>query len=306
VPPGPLQEWQSDPFTPTLRDGRLYGRGAADMKSSIAAFVVAVESFVAERPRHSGSIALLLTSDEEGPSVDGTVRVVEKLRERGERIDYCLVGEPTSVSSLGDMIKNGRRGSLSGRLTVRGVQGHVAYPHLASNPVHALAPALAELCAIQWDAGDGSFPPTTWQVSNIHAGTGAANVIPGSLQLDFNFRFSPASPERSLRERFEAVLKRHKLDYTIDWTLGAKPFVTSRGKLVETVAAVIRRHTGSAPELSTTGGTSDARFIAEICSEVVELGPVNASIHKLDEHIELAALEQLPRIYLDTLRALLP
>ncbi len=306
VPPGPLQEWQSDPFTPTLRDGRLYGRGAADMKSSIAAFVVAVESFVAERPRHSGSIALLLTSDEEGPSVDGTVRVVEKLRERGERIDYCLVGEPTSVSSLGDMIKNGRRGSLSGRLTVRGVQGHVAYPHLASNPVHALAPALAELCAIQWDAGDGSFPPTTWQVSNIHAGTGAANVIPGSLQLDFNFRFSPASPERSLRERFEAVLKRHKLDYTIEWTLGAKPFVTSRGKLVETVAAVIRRHTGSAPELSTTGGTSDARFIAEICSEVVELGPVNASIHKLDEHIELAALEQLPRIYLDTLRALLP
>ena len=276
------------------------------MKSSIAAFVVAVEAFVAERPRHSGSIALLLTSDEEGPSVDGTVRVVEKLRRRGERIDYCIVGEPTSVGRLGDMIKNGRRGSLSGRLTVRGVQGHVAYPHLARNPVHALAPALAELCALQWDAGNESFPPTTWQVSNLHAGTGAANVIPGSLELDFNFRFSTASTEASLRERLESVLKRHGVDYSIEWTLGGKPFLTRRGKLVEVITEVVRRHAGVAPELSTTGGTSDARFIAEICPEVVELGPVNASIHKLDEHIELGALEQLPRIYLDTLRALLP
>jgi succinyl-diaminopimelate desuccinylase len=306
VPPGPLQEWHSDPFTPTIRDGRLYGRGAADMKSSIAAFVVAAEAFATERPAHTGSIALLLTSDEEGPSVDGTVRVVERLKQRGEKIDYCIVGEPTSVTSLGDMIKNGRRGSLSGRLTVRGVQGHVAYPHLARNPVHALAPALAELCAMHWDEGNASFPPTTWQISNFHAGTGATNVIPGALELDFNFRFSTASTESSLRERVESVLARHGLDYALEWTLGAKPFLTRRGRLVDVISEVIRRHTGTVPELSTTGGTSDARFIAEICPEVVELGPVNASIHKLDEHIELAALEQLPRIYLDTLRALLP
>jgi succinyl-diaminopimelate desuccinylase len=306
VPPGPLTEWLSNPFVPTIRDGRLYGRGAADMKSSIAAFVLAVEAFVAERPKHSGSIALLITSDEEGPSVDGTVRIVERMKSRGEAIDYCIVGEPTSVETLGDMIKNGRRGSLSGRLTVRGVQAHIAYPHLGRNPIHLLAPALSELAAMQWDRGNEHFQPTTWQVSNIHAGTGAGNVIPGALTLDFNFRFSTESTEQSLRTRLEGVLTKHRLDYSIDWVLGGKPFLTQRGKLVEVVSASIRKHTGGAPELSTTGGTSDARFIADICPEIVEFGPVNQSIHKLNEHIELGALEKLPGIYLDTLRALLP
>jgi succinyl-diaminopimelate desuccinylase len=306
VPPGPLAEWASDPFVPTLRQGRLYGRGAADMKSSLAAFVVATEMFLQENPRHSGSIAFLLTSDEEGPSIDGTARIVERMKRSGETIDYCIVGEPTSVSELGDMIKNGRRGSLSGRLTVRGVQAHIAYPHLGRNPIHLIAPALSELAGIQWDRGNEHFQPTSWQASNLHAGTGAGNVIPGSLALDFNFRFSTESTEASLRERFEAVLKGHGLDYSIDWVLGGKPFVTQRGRLVDVVSAAIRTHTGRTPELSTTGGTSDARFIAEICREVVEFGPVNASIHKLNEHIELTALEMLPRIYLDTLRALLP
>ena len=306
VPPGPLERWQSDPFVPLERDGRLYGRGAADMKSSIAAFVVAAEAFVQERPAHSGSIALLITSDEEGPSVDGTVRVVERLKALGESIDYCIVGEPSSVNALGDMIKNGRRGSLSGRLTVRGVQGHVAYPLLAKNPIHAFAPALAELASTVWDQGNEHFPPTTWQASNIHAGTGVGNVIPGSLELDFNFRFSTASSEHSLRERLEAVLGRHGVDYALAWVLGGKPFLTRRGELVEVVARAVRTHTGRTPELSTTGGTSDARFIAEICPQIVELGPVNASIHQVDEHIALAELELLPKIYLDTLRALLP
>jgi succinyl-diaminopimelate desuccinylase len=306
VPPGPLGEWESDPFVPSLRDGRLYGRGAADMKSSLAAFVLAVEIFVAERPKHQGSIALLITSDEEGPSIDGTARIVERMKARGETIDYCIVGEPTSVAELGDMIKNGRRGSLSGRLTVRGLQAHIAYPQLGRNPIHLLAPALAELAAIEWDRGNEHFQPTSWQVSNIHAGTGAGNVIPGELTLDFNFRFSTESTEASLRSRLEAVLKKHGLDYTVEWVLGGKPFLTRRGRLVEVVSQVIRNHTGRMPELSTTGGTSDARFIAEICPEVVEFGPVNASIHKLNEHIELAALDKLPGIYLDTLRALLP
>ena len=306
VPPGPLERWQSDPFVPLERDGRLYGRGAADMKSSIAAFVVAAEAFVQERPAHSGSIALLITSDEEGPSVDGTVRVVERLKALGESIDYCIVGEPSSVNALGDMIKHGRRGSLSGRLTVRGVQGHVAYPQRAKNPIHALAPALAELASTVWDQGNEHFPPTTWQASNIHAGTGVGNVIPGSLELDFNFRFSTASSEHSLRERLEAVLGRHGVDYALAWVLGGNPFLTRRGELVEVVARAIRTHTGRTPELSTTGGTSDARFIAEICPQIVELGPVNASIHQVDEHIALAELELLPKIYLDTLRALLP
>jgi len=306
VPTGPLDEWLSDPFVPTLRDGRLYGRGAADMKSSIAAFVVAAETFVAERPRHSGSIAMLLTSDEEGPALDGTVRVVETLKARQEAIDYCIVGEPTSVDALGDMLKHGRRGSLSGRLTVRGIQGHVAYPHLARNPVHQLAPALAELATLRWDEGNENFPPTTWQVSNIHAGTGAMNVIPGSVVVDYNFRFSTESSEASLRERVEAVLARHGLDYALDWTLGAKPFLSKRGRLAEAVLDAVRANTGRHGELSTTGGTSDARFIIDICPEVLELGPVNASIHKLNEHIDLRDLEQLPRIYLDTLRALLP
>jgi succinyl-diaminopimelate desuccinylase len=306
VPTGPLAEWNSDPFVPTVRQGRLYGRGAADMKSSLAAFVLAVESFVKERPNHSGSIALLITSDEEGPSIDGTARIVERMKRAGETIDYCIVGEPTSVSVLGDMIKNGRRGSLSGLLTVRGIQAHIAYPDLGRNPIHLLAPALAELTATQWDRGNEHFQPTSWQVSNIHAGTGARNVIPGVLTVDFNFRFSTESSAESLKTRFEAVLQKHGLDYSIDWVLGGRPFVTQRGRLVEVVSEVIRKHTGRTPELSTTGGTSDARFIADICPEVVEFGPVNQSIHKLNEHIELAALEALPGIYLDTLRALLP
>jgi succinyl-diaminopimelate desuccinylase len=306
VPPGPLEAWHSDPFQPTIRDGKLFGRGAADMKSSIACFVIAVEAFVRERPAHKGSIALLLTSDEEGPSVDGTVRVVERLKQRGERIDWCIVGEPSSASALGDTVKNGRRGSLSGKLVVRGVQGHVAYPQQANNPIHALAPALAELVATTWDEGSEFFPPTTWQVSNIHAGTGATNVIPGSLELDFNFRFSSASTEASLRARLEGVLRRHGLDCTLAWSLSGNPFLTQPGELVDAVKRSVRMHTGRTPELSTAGGTSDGRFIAAICPQVVELGPVNASIHKLNEHIELAELEQLPRIYLDTLRALLP
>jgi succinyl-diaminopimelate desuccinylase len=306
VPTGPLSEWHSDPFVPTIREGKLYGRGAADMKSSIAAFVVAAEQFVAERPRHSGSIALLITSDEEGPAVDGTVRVVEKLKARNELLDYCIVGEPTSVDWLGDMLKNGRRGSLSGKLTVKGVQGHVAYPHLAKNPVHLLAPALAELARTEWDKGNESFPPTTWQVSNIHAGTGAGNVIPGTVEVDFNFRFSTESTDASLRSRVEAILKKHGLDYAVQWILGAKPFVSRNGRLAKTVQEASKRHTGRSAELSTTGGTSDARFIIDICPEVIELGPVNASIHKLNEHIELSQLEVLPRIYLDTLRTLLP
>jgi succinyl-diaminopimelate desuccinylase len=306
VPTGPLAEWHSDPFVPTLRDGKLFGRGAADMKSSIASFVVAVEAFVNENPRHSGSIALLLTSDEEGPAIDGTVRVVEALKQRGELIDYCIVGEPTSVEALGDMVKNGRRGSLSARLVVRGVQGHVAYPQLVKNPIHLLAPALAELAKTQWDKGNASFPPTSFQVSNIHAGTGAANVVPGSVEVDFNFRFSTESSDASLRQKTESILAKHGLEYAIDWTLGAKPFLSKRGRLAQTVQEVGKRHTGRTAELSTTGGTSDARFIIDVCPEVLELGPVNASIHKLNEHIELAALEKLPRIYLDILRALLP
>jgi succinyl-diaminopimelate desuccinylase len=306
VPTGPLEEWHSDPFVPTIRDGKLYGRGAADMKSSIAAFVVATEMFLKERPNHSGSIALLLTSDEEGPALDGTVRVVETLKKRHELIDYCIVGEPTSVDWLGDMLKNGRRGSLSGKLTVRGVQGHVAYPSLVRNPVHLLAPALAELVRTEWDKGNDSFPPTSFQVSNIHAGTGAANVVPGSVVVDFNFRFSTESTDASLRERVEQILNKHRLDYSIDWVLGASPFLSRRGALARTVVDVAKRHTGHSAELSTTGGTSDARFIIDICPEVIELGPINASIHKLNEHIALDELETLPRIYLDVLRALLP
>jgi len=305
VPTGPLSEWHSDPFVPTIRDGKLFGRGAADMKSSIAAFVVAAERFVAERPDHAGSIALLITSDEEGPSIDGTARVVERLKARNELIDYCIVGEPSSVDTLGDMLKIGRRGSLSGKLTVRGVQGHVAYPHLVRNPIHLLAPALAELARTQWDPGNESFPPTSFQVSDIHAGTGAGNVVPGTVDVDFNFRFSTESTDQSLRARVEALLRKHGLEFAVDWTLGAKPFLSKRGRLARTVLDAAKRHTGCSGELSTTGGTSDARFIIDICPEVIELGPVNMSIHKLNEHIALDELEILPRIYLDTLRALL-
>jgi len=267
---------------------------------------VAAERFVAKRPQHSGSIALLLTSDEEGPSIDGTAKVVERLKTRKEMIDYCIVGEPSSVDTLGDMLKIGRRGSLSGKLKVRGVQGHVAYPHLVKNPIHLLAPALAEIVRTQWDKGNESFPPTSFQVSNIHAGTGAGNVVPGSVEVDFNFRFSTESTDKSLRERVESILGKHGLDHAIDWTLGARPFLSKRGRLADIVLAAAKSHTGARGELSTTGGTSDARFIIDICREVIEIGPINTTIHKLNEHIALEELEILPRIYLDTLRALLP
>src|SRR5882672_2580557 len=305
VPTGPVEKWHSNPFVPTERDGKLFGRGAADMKTSIAAFVVAVEDFLAKNVKHSGSIALLITSDEEGPAVEGTVKVVDLLKGRGERIDYCLVGEPTCVSRLGDTIKNGRRGSLSGALKVKGVQAHIAYPHLGKNPVHMVAPALAELAAIEWDKGNDSFPPTTWQISNIHAGTGADNVTPNDVEIKFNFRFGTASTADGLKQRVHAVLDRHKLEYQLDWTLSAVPYLTPRGELVDALSAAIRDVIGAAPDVSTTGGTSDGRFIAEICNEVVEFGPVNATIHKLNEHIDLAAIEPLREIYLRLLARLL-
>ena len=305
VPAGPLDQWHSDPFTPTVRDGLLYGRGASDMKSSVAAFVVAAEEFVRANPRHPGSIALLLTSDEEGPATDGTVKVVDALRSRNESIDYCIVGEPTSVDALGDTMKNGRRGSLSGRLVVRGVQGHVAYPHLARNPVHQLAPALAEIATQRWDDGDAFFPATTFQVSNVHAGTGATNVIPGACEVDFNLRFAPVSTPESLMQRIEAILQRHGLEYELAWTLGAQPFSTAPGALSEAMAAAVRAVTGRETQLSTTGGTSDGRFIATICRQVVELGPPNASVHKIDEHIAVADLEPLKNIYRGALERLL-
>ena len=305
VPTGPLEKWASDPFVPTERSGKLFGRGAADMKTSIAAFVVAVEQFVAKHPSHKGSIALLITSDEEGPAVDGTSKVVELLKSRGERIDYCLVGEPTCVSRLGDTIKNGRRGSLSGTLRVRGVQGHVAYPHLAKNPVHLAAPALTELAATEWDRGNEHFPSTTWQISNIHGGTGAANVIPGEVEILFNFRFSTASSPEGLKRRVHSILDSHGLDYEIEWSLSGSPYLTPRGTLVETLSAAIHDVTGATPEVSTTGGTSDGRFVAELCPEVVEFGPVNASIHKLNENVDLSAIESLREIYQGLLKRLL-
>jgi len=305
VPTGPPDQWLSDPFSPNVREGKLYGRGAADMKSSIAAFVCAVEEFVAAHPQHQGSIALLLTSDEEGAAVDGSVRVVERLKARGELLDYCIVGEPTSVGKLGDMIKNGRRGSLSGTLIVKGVQGHVAYPHLAKNPVHLAAPALAELAATEWDSGNAFFPPTTWQVSNIHGGTGAANVIPGSMEVQFNFRYATASTPEALQRRVHAILDRHGLDYELNWLHAAAPFLTPEGDLVAAVRGAVRAVTGAEPELSTTGGTSDGRFIIDICPQVLELGPVNASIHKLNEHIEIDALDALKSIYRQVLERLL-
>jgi succinyl-diaminopimelate desuccinylase len=308
VPTGPLEQWASHPFSPTHRDGRLYGRGACDMKTSLAAFVVAIEEFLAATPQPRLNLALLLTSDEEGPGVDGTVVVCQRLAERGVPLDYCIVGEPTSVDSLGDMIKNGRRGTMSGKLTVRGVQGHIAYPHLARNPVHLVAPALAELVAINawggWDAGNAFFQPTSWQVSNVHAGTGASNVIPGSAVIDFNFRFSTESTPESLQQRVRTVLDAHRLDYQLDWTVGGLPFLTPPGELVEAVQGAIRDETGIDTELSTSGGTSDARFIAKICRQVVELGPVNASIHKIDEHIAVEEIETIKNIYRRTLERL--
>lgn len=304
VPTGPIEQWSSPPFTPTHRDGRLYGRGASDMKTSIAAFVVAVEEFLAATPEPDLAIAFLLTSDEEGPSVDGTKVVVEQLRARGERLDYCIVGEPTSVQRTGDMIKNGRRGTLSGRLTVRGIQGHIAYPQLARNPIHQAVPALAELAATVWDEGNAFFPPTSWQMSNIHGGTGASNVIPGTVVIDFNFRFSTESTADGLQSRVHALLDRHDLEYDLVWTLGGQPFLTTPGALVDAVQSAIAAETGIATELSTTGGTSDGRFIAQICPQVIELGPPNATIHKIDEHIVVADIEPLKNIYRRTLENL--
>ncbi|HEY7787823.1 MAG TPA: succinyl-diaminopimelate desuccinylase [Casimicrobiaceae bacterium] len=304
VPTGPIVEWTSDPFTPTLRDGYLHGRGAADMKGSVAAFVVAVESLLATTTP-AGSIALLITSDEEGPSVDGTARVVEKLVREGTRIDYCIVGEPSSVTRLGDMIKNGRRGTLSGTLTVKGVQGHIAYPHLARNPIHLIVPALAELARMHWDDGNAYFPPTSFQCSNIRAGTGATNVIPGSLELLFNFRYSTASTRESLATRLEGVLRNHGLDYDLAWTAHGEPFLTTKGRLVDIATQAIRDVTGNVPALSCDGGTSDGRYIKRICPEIVEIGPVNETIHKLNERVAVADLESLAAIYRRILERLL-
>lgn len=305
VPTGPEAEWPSPPFVPTEAGGMLTGRGAADMKTSIAAFVVAAEEFIAAHPGHPGSIALLLTSDEEGPATDGTVHVCRVLEARGERPDFCVVGEPTSAKALGDTIKNGRRGSMSARITVRGVQGHVAYPHLARNPIHELAPALAELAAARWDEGNEYFPPTTFQVSNLHAGTGAGNVIPGAATIDCNFRFSTASTPEGLRARVAEILDRHGLDYGIDWTIGGLPFLTPRGTLCDALRAAIAEEAGVQAELSTTGGTSDGRFIARICPQVVEFGPLNRTIHQTGEHIPLDSLAPLKNIYRRTLEKLL-
>ena len=305
VPTGPLEKWTSPPFAPEIRDGMLYGRGAADMKSSLAAALTATEAFIAANPQHPGSIAFLLTSDEEGDANDGTIAVVEELKERGETLDYCIIGEPTSVDTLGDMIKNGRRGSLSGKLTVKGIQCHIAYPHLGKNPIHMAAPAIAELTSIEWDKGNEYFPPTTWQISNIHGGTGATNVIPGSVEIKFNFRFSTASTVEGLQQRLLAILDKHGLDYDIDWTLGARPFLTGRGPLADAATIAIRDICGIETELSTTGGTSDGRFIADICQQLLEIGPVNATSHKIDECIAVDSLPKLSAIYLHILGTLL-
>ncbi|MFM2397566.1 MAG: hypothetical protein RLZZ144_816 [Pseudomonadota bacterium] len=305
VPTGPVERWDSAPFTPTIRDGMLYGRGAADMKGSIAAFITATEKFVAECPNHRGSIALLLTSDEEGVAVDGTVRVVEALQARGETLNYCIVGEPTSVSVTGDTIKNGRRGSLSGTLTVKGVQGHIAYPHLVKNPIHLASPAIAELAATTWDQGNEYFPPTSWQISNIHGGTGATNVVPGTVEILFNFRHSTASTTDELKQKVHAILDKHGLEYDLLWEMSGKPYLTPRGSLVDAVAIAIKQVQGIDTELSTSGGTSDGRFIADICPQVLELGPLNATIHKLNECVAVADLTALSEIYYLTLRQLL-
>jgi succinyl-diaminopimelate desuccinylase len=306
VPTGPVEKWGSDPFTPTVRDDILYGRGASDMKGSLAAFVTAIEKFIAAHPQHKGSIALLLTSDEEGIAVDGTTRVVDTLKARNELIDCCIVGEPTSVSKTGDTIKNGRRGSLSGTLTVKGVQGHIAYPHLVKNPIHLAAPAIAELAATIWDAGNEYFPPTSFQISNIRGGTGATNVVPGTVDILFNFRHSTASTVDSLKSRFTAILDRHKLEYDLQWeNSSGRPYLTPRGGLVDAVATAIKQVTGLDTELSTSGGTSDGRFIADICPQVIELGPLNATIHKIDECVAVADLDALSEIYYLTLRKLL-
>ena len=305
VPTGPLENWQIDPFTPTVRDGVLHGRGASDMKTSIAAFVVALRDFIKAHPDHPGSLAVMFTSDEEGPATDGTVRVVEALARRGEKLDYCIVGEPTSVKRFGDMIKNGRRGSLSGILTVNGVQGHVAYPQMARNPIHEVAAAIAEMATTEWDRGNEYFPPTTWQVSNFTAGTGANNVIPGSARVQFNFRFSTASTVESLQTRVHGILDKHGVQYDLEWRYDGRPFLTRKGDLVDAVSRAIKEVTGVDTELSTSGGTSDGRFIADICPQVVEFGPSNATIHKVNECVPVADVEMLPKVYLRILQLLL-
>lgn len=301
VPTGPLENWSSPPFAPEIRDGMLYGRGAADMKTSLAAFVTAVEAFVAAHPDHPGSIAFLLTSDEEGVAENGTRRVVETLAARGELIDYCIVGEPTSTDAFGDTIKNGRRGSLSGHLTVKGVQGHIAYPHLAKNPIHLAAPALTELAATEWDTGNAYFPPTTWQISNIHAGTGATNIIPGALTVQFNFRFSTENTAEGLMAQTHKILDQYGLDYDLDWSLSGNPFLTHKGRLTDAIGDAIEMVTGQRPELSTSGGTSDGRFIKDICRELVEFGPLNATIHKIDECVAVEEIAKLSAVYERTL-----
>jgi len=305
VPTGPLDQWHSDPFTPTIRDGVLYGRGASDMKSSLASFVVAIDEFIRQHPDHPGSLAVLFTSDEEGPAVDGTVRVCEALKDRNEKLDYCIIGEPTAVRKLGDMIKNGRRGSLSGVLTVKGVQGHVAYPEQVNNPIHLVAGAIAEMAATKWDDGNEYFPPTSWQISNFNSGTGANNVVPGEAHVRFNFRFATASTLESLQTRVHGILDKHGVPYDLEWRYDGRPFLTPKGDLVAAVAKAIKTVTGLVTELSTTGGTSDGRFIADICGQLVECGPTNATIHKLNECIRVEELEQLPQIYLHTLKNLL-
>jgi succinyl-diaminopimelate desuccinylase len=297
VPTGPLDQWTSDPFTPTIRNGWLYGRGASDMKTSLAAFVVAIREFVKAHPDHPGSLAVMFTSDEEGPAIDGTVRVVQALAARGEKLDYCIVGEPTSVKKLGDMIKNGRRGSLTGILTVNGIQGHVAYPDMARNPIHDVASAIAELAQTKWDNGNEYFPPTTWQISNFNSGTGANNVIPGAAHVRFNFRHSTASSTESLQTRVVNILDRHGVTYDLEWRVDGRPFLTARGDLVDAIAKAIKSVTGVDTELSTTGGTSDGRFIADICPQVVEFGPTNATIHKLNECVGVDEIEPLQQIY---------
>jgi succinyl-diaminopimelate desuccinylase len=305
VPTGPLEEWQSHPFTPTVRDGLLFGRGAADMKSGLAAMVTAVEAYLGARPEHRGAIAFLITSDEEGPSVDGTKRVVETLRERGERIDWCIVGEPSSEERLGDTIKIGRRGSLSGRLTVHGVQGHIAYPQFAVNPVHSFAPALAELVSRVWDQGDAHFQPTSFQISNLTAGTGAPNVIPGELKARFNLRYSPVQSLESLKSTVEQILTRHQVRYTIEWYVSGEPFYTPPGVLSRAVSDAVRAITGTSPALSTGGGTSDGRFIAPMGAQVVELGVINTSIHKVNESVRIEDIDRLHAMYLASLHNLL-
>jgi len=305
VPTGPLEQWNSEPFTPTIREGRLYGRGAADMKTSLAAFITAIAAFVTMHKDHNGSIALLITSDEEGPAVNGTVKVVEILKARGELLDYCIVGEPTCMDELGDTIKNGRRGSLSGNLTIKGIQGHIAYPHLAKNPIHLVAPAIAELAQTQWDDGNEYFPPTTWHISNINGGTGATNVIPGAVNMLFNFRFSTASTVDSLQTHVHSILDRHGLDYDLKWELSGKPFLTPKAELANAMSRAIQSVTGIEPQLSTSGGTSDGRFIADICAQLIEFGPCNATIHKLNENVAVSDIERLSEIYQLTIAHLL-